>query len=143
MSTTKELRSMAESVGLAMPQAATLMMGAADTIWELRNKCADLVDERERLFRANVEKNNKILRLVGENARLREELADAPKCETCEAMLDCDECLRADGSHKERRRLSAENAKLLELVKDIDEVADPFLWEFIGRRMRELGIEVR
>ena len=39
-------------------------------------------------------------------------------------------------------RLEAENAKLRELVKDIDEVADPFLWEFIGRRMRELGIEV-
>ena len=49
-----------------------------------------------------------------ENAKLREGLADAPKCETCEAMLDCDECLRADGSHKERRRLSAENAKLRE-----------------------------
>ncbi len=42
-----ELRSMAESVGLAMPQAATLMMGAADTIWELRCKFADLMDERE------------------------------------------------------------------------------------------------
>lgn len=39
-------------------------------------------------------------------------------------------------------RLQAENSKLRELVKDIDEVADPFLWEFIGRRMRELGIEV-
>jgi hypothetical protein len=35
-----------------------------------------------------------------------------------------------------------ENAKLRELVKDIDEVADPFLWDFIGRRMQELGIEV-
>ena len=31
-----ELRAMAESVGLAMPQAATLMMEAADTICELR-----------------------------------------------------------------------------------------------------------
>lgn len=31
-----ELRSMAESVGLAMPQAATLMIDAADTITELR-----------------------------------------------------------------------------------------------------------
>jgi hypothetical protein len=36
-----------------------------------------------------------------------------------------------------------ENKKLRELVKDIDEVADPFLWEFIGRRMRALGIEVK
>jgi hypothetical protein len=40
-------------------------------------------------------------------------------------------------------RLEAENEKLRELVKDIDEVADPFLWEFIGRRMRALGIEVK
>lgn len=31
-----ELRSMSESVGLAVPQAATLMMEAADTITELR-----------------------------------------------------------------------------------------------------------
>lgn len=54
----------------------------------------------------------RVTELLAENAKLREELADAPKCETCEAMLDCDECLRADGSHKERRRLSAENARL-------------------------------
>ena len=72
-----ELRAMAESVGLAMPQAATLMMEAADTIWELRNKCADLVSERERLFRANVEKNNEMLRLVRENAKLRKLVKDA------------------------------------------------------------------
>lgn len=50
----------------------SILREAADTIWELRNKCADLVDERERLFRANVEKNNEMLRLVGENAKLRE-----------------------------------------------------------------------
>lgn len=31
-----ELRAMAASVGLEVPQAATLMMDAADTIWELR-----------------------------------------------------------------------------------------------------------
>lgn len=42
-----ELRAMAKSVGLAVPQAATLMMEAADTIWELRCKCADLMNERE------------------------------------------------------------------------------------------------
>lgn len=56
--------------------------------------------------------------LAAENAKLREELADTPKCEACDAMLDCDECLRADGSHKERRRLSAENAKLQELFNE-------------------------
>lgn len=32
-----ELRAMAQSVGLAMPQVATLMMGAADTILEMRD----------------------------------------------------------------------------------------------------------
>lgn len=59
----------------------------------------------------------KISALEDENAKLRDELANAPKCEACEAMLDCDECLRADGSHKERRRLSAESAKLRELMR--------------------------
>jgi hypothetical protein len=80
-----------------MFELARMCREAADTIWELRDD----------LQRTNAE-----------NAKLREELADAPKCETCEAMLDCDECLRADGSRKERRRLSAENAKLRELVRD-------------------------
>jgi len=95
--------------------------------------------------------------LLADNAKLREELADAPKCETCEAMLDCDECLRADGSHKERRRLSAENAKLRELVRDMfDRVnyecrcCSIFCsdWDedneccVFATSMRELGIEV-
>ena len=90
--------------------------------------------------------------IEAENAKLRDELANAPKCEECEAMLDCDECLRADGSHKERRRLSVENAKLRELVCEAhscktnegccedcycDEGCCP-----IERRMQELGIEV-
>ena len=66
-----ELRAMAESVGLAMPQAATLMMEAAGTIWELRNRCSSLVDERERMFRANVEKNCDLMRLMDENTKLR------------------------------------------------------------------------
>lgn len=38
--------------------------------------------------------------------------------------------------------LKADNEKLRELVRDIDEVADPYTWEFIGRRKAELGIEV-
>ena len=37
-----ELRAMAESVGLAMPQAATLMMEAADTIDNLHRENAKL-----------------------------------------------------------------------------------------------------
>jgi hypothetical protein len=35
-----------------------------------------------------------------------------------------------------------EDVKLRELVRDIDEVADTPLYDFIGRRMRALGIEV-
>lgn len=98
--------------------------------------------------------------LDAENARLLEELADVPKCETCEAMLDCDECLRADVSHKERRRLAADNARLFamlkheseqteelrELVRDMYEMAYPeypsaFAAAFADR-MSELGMEV-
>lgn len=38
-----ELRTMAEGIGLAMPQAATLMMESADTICELRKLAHDLL----------------------------------------------------------------------------------------------------
>lgn len=38
-----ELRTMAESIGLAMPQAATLMMESADTICELQKFAHDLL----------------------------------------------------------------------------------------------------
>ena len=44
-----ELRAMAESVGLAMPQAATLMMEAADTILSLRDRAQDLQAENAKL----------------------------------------------------------------------------------------------
>ena len=109
-----------------------MLLGAADTITELRDD----------LQRANAE-----------NAKLREELADAPKCDACEAMLDCDECLRADGSHKERRRLSSENAKLQKLVQDMwfwlycenvcqksDKEQAVIIADIIAR-MGELGVE--
>lgn len=45
MSSTEELRAMAESVGLAMPQAATLMMGAADAIDRLNSENVKLQEE--------------------------------------------------------------------------------------------------
>ena len=44
-----KLRAMAESVGLTMPQAATLMMNAADTIWELRGSVHRERAEADRL----------------------------------------------------------------------------------------------
>lgn len=70
-----ELRAMAESVGLAMPQAATLMMDAADTITELRGA----------LQVASVDYRH----LAAENAKLRE-LVKALL--TCATDGDCDEC---------------------------------------------------
>lgn len=76
-----DLRSMAESVGLAMPQAATLMMEAADTILSLRDSV-----HRER---AEADRLREELEVVGiaaysygrgdlktENAKLRELVKD-------------------------------------------------------------------
>lgn len=59
------------------------------------------------------------------------------------AVVVHDEC----GAHEaiwfyRNDELAADNAKLRELVKDVDEVADPPLREFLVRRMRALGIEV-
>lgn len=56
---------------------------------------------------------------LAENAKLRELIYEPSKCDLCEAMLDCYECLRADVSHKRVRSLEAENAKLRELVMDM------------------------
>ena len=80
------------------------------------------------------------------------------KCDTCEAMLDCDECLRADASHKELRGLQAEIKALHELVRDITEAfihgncyrwceAEPCNFIIDGKcqfldRMRELGVKL-
>lgn len=89
-----ELRAMAESVGLEMPQAATLMMEAADTIWELRESV-----HRER---AEADRLREELEAVGiaaysygrgdlkaENVKLRELVWDLYLCsdETC---TDCE-----------------------------------------------------
>ena len=74
-----------------------------------------ITDEQLETLRKHVET------LQTENAKLRDALdfclAYAPKCDECAAMLDCDECLRADASQKERKRLDYENAKLRELVR--------------------------
>lgn len=60
-----ELRATAESVGMAMPQAATLMMEAADTITELR----ETLQRRNKQFEGMTEMW--VERRV-ENAKLRE-----------------------------------------------------------------------
>ena len=104
-----ELRAMAESVGLEVPQAATLMMEAADTIWELRNKCADLMDEREeyvwtREFMDRMAKHcgtkdcpslvAYVEGLEAENAKLRELMAELYQCSR---QYGCDHCGYKDG----------------------------------------------
>lgn len=92
-------------------------------------------------------------KLLDENAKLRDALdfclKYAPKCDECETMLDCDECLRADSSQKERKRLDYENIQLRELVEDmaaeIRGLGVDFKrvgWCDYADRMRELGIEV-
>lgn len=75
--------------------------------------------------------------LAAENAKLRDALdfclAYVPKCDECAAMLDCDECLRADADHKARKALAYENAKLRQAFNEThDDV-----WQFID----ENGIE--
>lgn len=72
-----ELRAMAESVGLTMPKAATLMMEAADTILSLRDRAQDLQAENAKL-RSELESVGTAAYLYGrsdlkvENNRLRE-----------------------------------------------------------------------
>ena len=156
-----ELRAMAESVGLAIPQAATLMMGAADTIWELRCKCADLMSEREeyvwtREFMDRMAKHcgtkdcpslvSYVEGLEDENARLREVVSDGE--ESARLILH------------ESRALQAENDMLWDLVLDYEHCtmhADCSMCEYDGKlsthcplspyfpdidELRELGVEV-
>lgn len=50
--------------------------------------------------------------------------------------------MQQDGYLMQINQLRDERDKLRELVQDIEEVTDPYLWEFIGRRKKALGIEV-
>ena len=63
---------MAESVGLAMPQAATLMMEAADTICELRESVHRERAEADRLRASNEVIAEDHAALCEQNAKLRE-----------------------------------------------------------------------
>ena len=76
-----ELWAMAESVGLAMPQAATLMMGAADTIWELRDSV-----HRER---AEADRLRELVRIAVKHC-------DSGTCDGCPIMGDDESCPYSD-----------------------------------------------
>lgn len=67
-----ELRSMAESVGLAMPRAATLMMEAADTIWELRGSVHRERAEADTLRQQLADVTESMVRVEERCAKLRE-----------------------------------------------------------------------
>lgn len=137
-----ELRVMAESVGLAVPQAATLMMEAADTIWELRCRLVGAED----CVRKSGELCNERDRLADENAMLWEIIADLKE------LLPENERWY---SHETVKAISENNAKLRELVRDMFRDfanADYELKRNHGKtfmavtryepRLQELGIEV-
>lgn len=141
-----ELRSMAESVGLAVPQAATLMMEAADTIWELRCKCADLMGEREeyvwtREFMDRMAKHcgtkdcpslvAYVEGLEAENVKLRELVRDA--WGDGHPDRSCDGCDIRDECHDDVERMRKDG--VLRFSRCLFELR-------IEERMRELGVEV-
>lgn len=88
---------------------------------KLRSQCADLVDERERLFQANVEKNGEVLRLVNENANLRELVRILYYCNL--PWKDCDKC-------------AMNGADMHVKISDIE------FCDGMYDRMRVLGVEV-
>ena len=67
-----------------------------ERIDQLSAENAKLRDERDRMYKANVEKNGEILRLLEENAKLRELVKGLmghvmhPPCEGCIAEMNCD-----------------------------------------------------
>ena len=126
-----KLRAMAESVGLAMPQAATLMMKAADTIWELRD---DLQRANDAVRDSEHDEScawDRVRKAEAENARLRSELESVGTAAYLYGRGD----------------LEAENAKLRELVDELYPLADYGAMDAseLDRAhdlMRELGVEV-
>ena len=111
-----ELRSMAESVGLAMPQAATLMMEAADTIERLREQAEDMdfqldkwqtkaeyfkqladLAEADRL--RNDAENAKLRKLVGLWSVINKHmsLCATTNCGQCPVREECGESVYLEG----------------------------------------------
>jgi hypothetical protein len=85
-----ELRAMAESVGLEVPQAATLMMEAADTIWQLRD---DLQRANDAVRDAEHDEScawDRVRKAEAEADKLRELVRASWKC--IHAGLSCSDC---------------------------------------------------
>ena len=128
-----ELRSMAESVGLAMPQAATLMMEAADAIEGLREQAEDMDFQLDK-WQTKAEYFKQLADLAeADNAKLREEFN------------------KMDVWHsKELTAAMAENAKLLELVAELYQCSRQYGCDRCGYkdgcamfdRMAQMGVEV-
>lgn len=129
-----ELRQTAESVGLAMPQAATLMMEAADTILSLRDRAQDLQAENAKLRDgANAMRQlyeDELKHALDENAKLRELAARAYK--TARMM-----CEAWDGPCQ-----SNSDVPSWRVPCPTDERDEQCVFGQIERDMRELGAEV-
>ena len=130
-----ELRAMAASVGLEVPQAATLMMDAADTIWELRESVHKERAEADRLrtqladvtvSMGRVEE--RCAKFRDENAKLRELVRDVNK----DAHMLCEAW---EGScSKEAEGMS------LHAVCPIGDTNELCVFGKLADRMRELGV---
>lgn len=96
------------------PEVVTVLVGGK--AMHFAPVTTDLAEE----IRSKVEAWSEVAELEGTIECLKG-LAEAnyERCYTCEAMLDCDECLRADASHKELRGLQAENERLRELCRHL------------------------
>lgn len=111
---------------------------------QLQAENAKLRDERDRMYKANVEKNGEILRLLEENAKLRERLkaSDDGRKRQADNLID---------KYHKIARLQAENAKLRELVESYGMIANEAVCDYYDRddmladanaTASELGIEV-
>lgn len=86
MSVTDELRSMAVSVGLDMPQVATLMMGAADAIDRLdaeNAKLCELAESRGWVARMLGEQTARVVNLQELVRDMFDGMCDHDRCNIC------------------------------------------------------------
>lgn len=93
---------------LGNQSAESMFLEAADTICKIQAENTKLRDDVERMFNVNVEKNGEIVRLLDENAKLRELARGLGQCAQ---GVGCEDCLLYDLSepdHCREERLSRE-----------------------------------